>query len=130
MKTIFRLTKLPPSTNNLFINVKKGRIRSQQYDTWIQEAQVDYLRQRPKPVAGPVHITMEFREPNRKRDIDNAQKAPLDFLVSTKLIEADDNTVVRSLTSKWSDEVEGCRITIESIFNRVPEGDKGDAEAA
>lgn len=116
MKTVFRLAKLPPSTNNLFINVRKGRIPSQQYETWKQEANVDRLRQRPKPIAGPVNITMEFQEPSRRRDIDNMTKAPLDFLVSAGVIEADDNSIVRKLNLAWSDEVEGCRITIESIF--------------
>ena len=116
MKTVFRITKPPPSTNNLFINVKKGRIPSQQYDTWKQEANIDWLRQRPKPVAGPVNITMEFQEPNRRRDIDNMTKAPLDFLVSRGVIEADDNSIVRKLNLAWSDDVEGCLITIESIF--------------
>ena len=119
MKTVFRLTKPIPSTNNLFINVRRGRIPSQQYETWKQEAQIDYLRQRPKPVTGPVNITMEFQEPKRRRDIDNMTKAPLDFLVKTGIIEADDQTIVRKLNLAWSDEVEGCRITIESIFQSV-----------
>lgn len=119
MKTVFRLTQIPPSTNNLFLNVKHGRIRSQKYDTWLQEAQVDYLRQRPKSVTGPVNITMEFQEPKRRSDLDNRVKAPLDFLVKSGVIEADDQTIVRKLNLAWSDEVEGCRVTIESIFSNV-----------
>lgn len=119
MKTIFRITKLPPSTNNLFINVTKGRVKSQQYETWIQEAQIDYYRQRPKRVAGPVNITMEFQEPGRKSDLDNRMKAPLDFCVKSGIIEADDNTIVRSISAKWSDEVEGVRVTVSSIFSSV-----------
>lgn len=119
MKTVFRITKLPPSTNGLFFNVKKGRVRSQQYETWLQEANIDYLRQRPKSVTGPVNITMEFQEPKRKSDLDNRVKAPLDFLVKSKVIDADDNSTVRKLNLAWSDEVEGCRITIESIFSSV-----------
>lgn len=119
VKTVFRLTQIPPSTNNLFLNVKHGRIRSQKYDTWLQEAHVDYLRQRPKKIAGPVNVTMEFREPARKSDLDNRLKAPLDFCVKAGIIEADDQSIVRSISAKWSDEVEGCRITIESIFQSV-----------
>lgn len=119
MKTVFRLTQLPPSTNNLFINVKRGRIVSQRYDHWLQEARVDYYRQRPKHIEGPVNITMEFKEPNRRRDLDNMTKAPLDFLVKSGVIQGDDNSIVRKLNLAWSDEVEGCRITIESIFSSV-----------
>lgn len=119
MKTVFRLTQIPPSTNNLFLNGTKGRFRSQKYDTWLQEAHVDYLRQRPKKIAGPVNVTMEFREPVRKSDLDNRLKAPLDFCVKAGIIEADDQSIVRSISAKWSDEVEGVRITIESIFSSV-----------
>lgn len=119
MTTIFRLTVMPPSTNNLFINGTKGRFISQRYATWMQEAHVDYLRQRPKPITGPVNITMEFQEQARKSDIDNRIKAPLDFLVKSGVIQADDNSIVRSISARWSDEVEGCRVTIESIFNSV-----------
>lgn len=116
MKTVFRLTRLPPSTNGLFFNTKHGRARTQAYDTWLQEAQIDYLRQRPKKVSGPVNITMEFQEPGRKSDLDNRLKAPLDFMVSAGLIEADDYTVVRSIHAKWEPEVEGVRVTVASIF--------------
>lgn len=119
MKTVFRITKPPPSTNNLYINVKRGRVISQKYDEWIKWAEVDYLRQRPKPVAGPVNVTIEVQEPVRRSDLDNRAKAPLDFLVKSKVIEADDQTIVRKLNLAWSDEVEGCRITIESIFSNV-----------
>lgn len=119
MKTVFRITKPPPSTNNLYINVKRGRIRSQQYEDWIQWAGVDYMRQRPKQIKGPVNITIEVQEPKRHSDIDNRAKAPLDFLVKTGVIEADDQTIVRKLNLAWSDEIEGCRVTIESIFSSV-----------
>lgn len=116
MKTVFRITKPPPSTNNLFLNGPRGRFRSQKYDEWLQWAQIDYLRQRPKPIAGPVNLTIEVQEPKRKSDLDNRSKAPIDFLVKAGVIEADDQTIVRDIRLKWSDEVEGCRITIESIF--------------
>jgi Holliday junction resolvase RusA-like endonuclease len=119
MKTVFRLNQLPPSTNNLFLNGTKGRFRSQKYETWLQEANLDFLRQRPKKIAGPVNITMEFREPTRKSDLDNRVKAPLDFIVKAGVIEADDNSIVRKINLAWSDEVEGCKITIESIFGSV-----------
>lgn len=119
MKTIFRLTQLPPSTNGLFINTGRGRAKSQPYETWLQEAAVDYYRQRPRAISGPVHVTMEFQESKRRRDLDNMSKAPMDFLVSSRIIEADDNSIVRKLNLAWSDEVEGCRVTIESIFSSV-----------
>jgi hypothetical protein len=39
--------------------------------------------------------------------------------VKAGVIEADDNSIVRKINLAWSDEVEGCRITIESIFGSV-----------
>lgn len=130
MTTVVRLP-FPPSTNNLFINVKKGRIKSQRYDYWLMEARVDLLRQRPVKVGGPVNLTLEFKEPDKRlRDLDNLAKAPLDFLVAHGLIEADNNSIVRKINLAWSDDVEGCRITIEPLFHRVPEKGKDNAEAA
>lgn len=110
----------PPSTNNLFFTTKYGRARTQRYDSWIMEAGNEILRQRPKKVTGPVTLSFEFQEKDRRpRDISNLIKAPEDLLVKHGIIEKDDNTIVRGISAKWSDEVEGCRITIESIFSSV-----------
>lgn len=120
----------PPSTNNLFINGKAGRFRSQKYDSWIQEAGNEILRQRPSKVSGPVNLSFEFQDgrDNRKRDVTNLIKAPEDLLVKHGLIEADDGSIVRSVTAKWASEVEGVRVTIESVFRRAPETLSGSAE--
>lgn len=112
----------PPSTNNLFFTTKYGRARTQRYDSWIMEAGNEILRQRPKKITGPVHLLFEIerKRDGRKRDASNFIKAPEDLLVSHRIIEADDDSIVYSVKSAWSDEVEGCRITIESIFSSVP----------
>ena len=105
----------PPSLNNMFVNGLKGRFRSQRYDTWIRLAEWDLLRQRPSKVAGPVVLLLEFQEgqDRRKRDISNLVKGPEDLLVKHGIIEADDGSIVRSITAKWTPEVEGVRITIK-----------------
>ena len=99
----------------MFVNGLKGRFRSQRYATWIQLADWELKRQRPSKVAGPVHLLFEFQEGHdrRKRDISNLIKAPEDLLVKHGIIEADDNSIVRSITSKWTPGVEGVRITIK-----------------
>ena len=104
----------PPSLNNMFINSKYGRFRSQKYDSWIQEAGNEILRQRPSKVAGPVCLSFEFQEgrDKRKRDISNLIKAPEDLLVKHGIIEADDQTIVRKINVAWSIEVEGVRISV------------------
>ncbi len=104
----------PPSVNNLFINGKHGRFRSQRYDSWIMEAGNEILRQRPSKVVGPVVLSFEFQEgrDNRKRDITNLLKAPEDLLVKHGIIQADDGSIVRSVRASWSEAVEGVRVTI------------------
>ena len=114
----------PPTTNNLFINVRRGRIRSQKYDSWIQEAGCEIMRQRPRKVEGPVSLNYEFQEVhkvNRKRDLGNLEKATTDLLVKHGIIEADHDLIVRRVSANWNAEVEGVRITIQPVFNRVPE---------
>lgn len=121
--TVIITLPMPPSVNNMFINSKHGRFRSQKYDSWIMEAGNEILRQRPSKVAGPVVLSFEFQDgrDNRKRDISNLIKAPEDLLVKHGIIEADDQTIVRKINAGWSLEVEGVRVTVESVFNRVPE---------
>ena len=122
----------PPSVNNLFINGKSGRFRSQKYDSWIQEAGNEILRQRPSKVSGPVVLSFEFQDGRdaRKRDISNLIKAPEDLLVKHGIIEADDQSIVRKINVSWSLEVEGVRVTIEPLFHRVPDHSRGTAETA
>jgi len=109
----------PPSLNNMFINGQRGRFRSQKYDSWIQAAGTEIMRQRPSKVHGPVNLLFEFGEPDKRaRDVSNLIKAPEDLLVKHGIIEADDGSIVRSITAKWSPEIEGVRVTIESLFNR------------
>ena len=107
----------PVSLNNMFVNSSRGRFRSQRYDSWIMEAGTEIMRQRPPKVAGPVILSFEFGEPDkRKRDISNLIKAPEDLLVKHGIIEADDSSIVRTITAKWVPDVEGVRITVKSIF--------------
>lgn len=115
--TVIRLP-FPPSVNNLFINSSRGRFRSQKYDSWIMEAGNEILRQRPSKVVGPVNLIFEFQEgrDNRKRDVTNLIKAPEDLLVKHGIIEADDGSIVRKVEACWNAEIEGVRVTIESIF--------------
>lgn len=121
----------PPSTNNLFINGTKGRFRSQKYDSWIQEAGTEIMRQRPRKTTGPVNLLLEFQEAKDKRkfDISNRIKPTEDLLVKHGIIEADDWSIVRKVTACFNSEVEGVRVTIEPLFSCVPETPKENADA-
>ena len=108
----------PPSTNNLFINGRKGRFRSQKYDTWLQEAGWELQRQRPAKHVGPVVLFFHFqdnRKPKRPRDVTNLIKAPEDLLVKHGIIEADDDSIVRGVQAYWDDTVEGVRVCIVPV---------------
>jgi Holliday junction resolvase RusA-like endonuclease len=122
----------PPSTNNLFINTSRGRIRSSKYDEWATEAGWELKRQRPANVVGPVSLMFEFQSgrDKRKRDITNLLKAPEDLLVKFKVIEADDNTIVQGISANWSAEVTGVRITITPIAGEDDERSQRTIEGA
>ena len=104
----------PPSVNNLFINVKRGRIPSQRYADWRLEAGLALKSQRPGEMKGPVRISYLFQEgqDRRRRDLGNLEKATTDLLVEHGVIEADDNTIVRGISLEWSRDVTGARVEI------------------
>lgn len=109
---------MPPSTNNLFINVTKGRIKSQKYAEWIMEA--GYLLNaqaaRLGRVQGPVKLEYEIGETDKRRkDVGNFEKAATDLLVSHGIIEADDSRIVREINLRWCKHVQGIQITITPI---------------
>jgi crossover junction endodeoxyribonuclease RusA len=115
----------PPSTNNLFINTSRGRIRSSKYDEWATEAGWELKRQRPAKAVGPVSLRFEFEagRDKRKRDITNLLKAPEDLLVKYGVIEADDNTIVKEVSARWSECVKGVHIVITPMQGNA-DGDR------
>lgn len=121
---------MPPSVNALWANSKSGgRFRTQRYDTWIREAGVEIMRQRPDKYAGPVTLLYEVQRPTGRRfDLGNREKAVTDLLVSHRIIQADDDTIVQEIRLKWA-EVEGVRVTVSEFFTASPKIKDG-AEAA
>lgn len=112
------LPKLPPSTNNLYFNnAKHGRVMTPRYRTWRMESENALLQQfkaRIPRTQGPVTISIAIQEPARPRDLDNCAKGFLDLFVTMKIIEADDNHIVRELHLAWSTKVTGALIEIRS----------------
>jgi crossover junction endodeoxyribonuclease RusA len=107
----------PPSVNNLFINVKRGRVRSPDYRAWAELAGMRLNQQHPMKITGPVSLIYEFQEgqDKRRRDIANLEKATTDLLVEHQVIEADDNRIVREIVMRWSRDVIGAQITITKV---------------
>lgn len=112
----------PPSTNNLYLNLRKGkgRTRSPEYLNWQINAGWHVQVARQKPIDGPVCVSVLVRD-NPRRDLDSYLKAPLDLLVAHRLIPDDRNKYVREIRASWSSEIKGCRVTVSPLSNpRVP----------
>ncbi|MDH3740292.1 MAG: RusA family crossover junction endodeoxyribonuclease [Hyphomicrobiales bacterium] len=106
---------MPPSTNNLFINVPgKGRVRSERYKTWRRAAENLYLAQKRGCVAVEGHfradIVLSSKRRRKNSDADNFIKAALDFLQSMNLIEND--ALADRVSVEWGEAEEGCRVFI------------------
>lgn len=109
---------MPPSVNNLYINAGRKRVRSPRYRAWQDDAGWRLKAARLEPIKGPVSVVVERYVPDkRRRDADNLNKPVLDLLVAYGVIEADDNRIVRSITSRWVDgpRVHSCTIIIEPV---------------
>lgn len=103
---------VPPSVNNLFINLPgRGRVPSQKYKQWRQDAAATLWTQPRKFMGGRVSVTLRMTEKARP-DGDNFWKATLDFLVQHNFIAGDSKKFVREHHFYWAD-VEGAVITIE-----------------
>jgi Holliday junction resolvase RusA-like endonuclease len=120
----------PISVNAMFADGKTRRHKSQRYADWLAEAGYALKSQRPQTVLGPVTLLYEVQEgkDNRRRDIGNLEKGCTDLLVYYGIIEADHDLIVREIRMIWNKDVQGVRVTIQSV-NRVPES-KDSAEAA
>lgn len=108
---------MPPSINRLYRAVQGRAILSKEYRVWKSEAALTLMVQRCKPVHGPVSVLVECKPADkRRRDIDNVGfKAVLDLLVTQKLIDADDSSVVKQITARWVDSGPPCRVTITPV---------------
>lgn len=120
----------PVSVNAMFADGKTRRHKSQKYADWIVEAGYRLNLQRPAPIKGPVRIRYDLQEVEDRwlRDCFNFEKGVTDLLVSHGVIEADHRKILRGGEIWWNPDVEGIRIAIYPVENRVPE--TKDAEAA
>ena len=94
----------PPSTNNLFINVRgKGRVKSMEYRSWLSKAAIIINASRAGKritIEGPVNVTVRIGACNEARDADNFLKACCDLMVATGVIKADNLRNVHEATAK------------------------------
>lgn len=102
---------VPPSTNNLFINIAgKGRVPSGGYKRWREAAAETLWQQKIKHFDVPVALTITVEDKGR-RDVDNFAKAICDFLVRHEIIQDDSRKYVRRMTVQFGD-VKGCVVEV------------------
>lgn len=106
----------PISTNRLYRAVGGSSILSASYRAWKREAGLLIMSQRPQKHIGPVKVTAVLCAPDkRKRDADNSLKCLLDALKDARVIEADDNSIVREVTARWVSSGEPCTVFVEQV---------------
>jgi crossover junction endodeoxyribonuclease RusA len=99
---------LPPSANNLFINLRGGgRALAPKYRAW-REAAVATIAVTVggARVAGPYALRIEAGRPDkRRRDLDGLLKGISDALVKGQAV--DDDSVCESIEAKWVPGIPG-----------------------
>lgn len=122
MKTVLTLP-FPVSVNKMYAtNFKtKRRFPSREYLAWKAACDVEFMRQRPKPVPGQVVVLLELQDfdDNVVRDGDNCVKCVFDFLKRVCLIADDNRKIIRRHIVDWNPDVEGVRITIRDFASSV-----------
>lgn len=116
----------PPSVNSLW---KMGRsrtgkrimYRTKRYISWLNEADVQWLIQKPKgrfpTIEGPFRLQILLSRPDRRsRDCDNLLKAPLDWAQHAGIISNDKNSLENRVG--WATDEEapmGMRLIIRTV---------------
>jgi len=110
---IFTMTlPVPPSVNNMFVNVRgRGRVPSSRYTKW-KKAALSHLWGVRLPPTIKHHVCVYIVVTEKCRsDLDNCAKAVLDFLVQNKIIADDSKKVVRRIILDWG-QIKECEVSI------------------
>lgn len=106
----------PVSVNAMYANGKHGgRFVTSEYASWRDDAGWALVRQRQKPISGPVALEYTIEDKGGNRDLGNLEKGLTDLLVSHKLIDGDHSKVVREIRLRWSKDVTGARICVSPV---------------
>lgn len=108
----YELPHMPPSTNNLYANVPgRGRVKTRQYEDWLQTMGLLLRRQGLGRLTGRVDVVISLEDKHPRRDCDNAAKPCLDLLVKLGVLQDDNSKFVRSVKAEWA-PITGIRIDI------------------
>ena len=114
--TVVRLP-FPPPLSACFTNAPgRGRVPTQRYKAWQDEALWEIKAQKARPITGRVTVYARLVPPDkRNRDLGNLDKAIADILVKAGLIEDDGSKCLRKITYEWMDEGPACTVLIQPI---------------
>ena len=94
MKTVLRLSQLPPSVNAIWRHTKSGKTyRTAAYMTWQNGEGWNVRAQMPGQhrFTGPVYVTLAMRRRRANMDGDNFCKGIFDLLEHLEVIDNDKN---------------------------------------
>jgi len=116
-KTLNVKLPFPPSVNNYTATYHGRKILSKRGRDYKMDCQIEILKQRPFPkLKGAIGIKIKFVPPdNRRRDLDNLNKAVLDALKENNIIEDDNYFVLNFLqcvVAEKNKETCGAYVTI------------------
>lgn len=103
---------MPPSVNNLHINIGRKRTTSPKYRAWQVDAGEMLRRQNPQPFGNRAIVVIDLDD-RRNGDADNYAKACVDLLVRHGVLVNDTKKYVQRVSSGW-ESVEGCRVTLRA----------------
>lgn len=113
---VLTLPHLPPSTNNLYLNVKgRGRVKSNKYVDWLNTAGLIINSQLKGRIVGRVDIQILVEDCHPQRDASNLTKPLEDLLVKCGVIEDDRAKFVRGVGTRWDHSIKGVRIEITKV---------------
>lgn len=104
----------PPTTNNLYRNTGRGRVKTETCKAFHNTVHALALQARIKPVSGEVHLTLHVYRPQKRGDLDNTIKVIQDSL--TGLAWGDDEQVVEIRAYRHDDKKNPrAEVTIETV---------------
>ena len=96
---VVKLSRLPPSANNLFATSQRGRFKTKHYKGWLEQAGCELKQQRPGHVPGHYAMTVTAGKVAKRRDLSNLLKALEDLLVTHSVVE--DDSLAQKIIIEW-----------------------------
>lgn len=104
------LTAFPPSTNNLYRNLRAGgRVKTARYKQWLTAMHLQIAAARAPIFTRPVAVRYTFARPDRRRrDLGNLEKPVSDLLVAAGVLA--DDSLIHMIHLEW---VRGAPVSVE-----------------